>query len=222
VKQLRQRLTYANVMSTIAVFLILGGASAFAATQLAKNSVGSKQLKKNAVTTAKIKKNAVTGAKAKESTFGQVPKAAHAVSADKATSADKAIGADSAGNATGLVGPLAAGQTLRGTFEVAGTKDGGLDFVGGFDISFPIPLATTPTTNVIGPGGPSTAQCPGSFANPTAASGQLCLYINTLTGATGLTELTGSDFPTRFGTAFFPTMPGTGNYQVNGTWAVTG
>ncbi|MDQ3724571.1 MAG: hypothetical protein M3335_01560 [Actinomycetota bacterium] len=52
-------------MSTIAVFLVLGGASAFAATQLAKNSVGSKQLKRNAVTTAKIKKNAVTAAKIK-------------------------------------------------------------------------------------------------------------------------------------------------------------
>ncbi len=62
-KQLRKRLTYANVMSSIAVFLVLGGATAFAATQLAKNSVGSKQLKKNAVTAAKIKKNAVTGAK---------------------------------------------------------------------------------------------------------------------------------------------------------------
>jgi len=64
-KQLSKRLTYANVMSSIAVFLVLGGATAFAATQLAKNSVGSKQLKKNAVTAAKIKKNAVTTAKIK-------------------------------------------------------------------------------------------------------------------------------------------------------------
>lgn len=63
-KQLRKRLTYANVMSSIAVFLVLGGATAFAAG-LAKNSVGSKQLKKNAVTSAKIKKGAVTGAKVK-------------------------------------------------------------------------------------------------------------------------------------------------------------
>lgn len=62
-KQIRKRLTYANVMSSIAVFLVIGGASAFAAGQLGKNSVGSKQLKKNAVTAAKIKKNAVTGAK---------------------------------------------------------------------------------------------------------------------------------------------------------------
>jgi hypothetical protein len=65
VKQIRKRLTYANIMSSIAVFLVLGGATAIAAG-LAKNSVGSKQLKKNAVTAAKIKKNAVTGAKIKK------------------------------------------------------------------------------------------------------------------------------------------------------------
>lgn len=63
-KRVRKRLTYANVMSSIAVFLVLGGA-AFAASQLPKNSVGSKQLKNNAVTTAKIKNNAVTTAKIK-------------------------------------------------------------------------------------------------------------------------------------------------------------
>ena len=63
-KQIRKRLTYANVMSSIAVFLVIGGATAFAAG-LAKNSVGTKQLKKNAVTTAKIKKQAVAAGKIK-------------------------------------------------------------------------------------------------------------------------------------------------------------
>jgi hypothetical protein len=53
-------------MSSIAVFLVLGSATAFAATQLGKNSVGAKQLKPNAVTAAKIKKNAVTGTKIKK------------------------------------------------------------------------------------------------------------------------------------------------------------
>jgi hypothetical protein len=65
VHRLREHLTYANVMSSLAVFLILGGATAFAAGQLAKNSVGTKQLKRNAVTASKIKKNAVTTAKIK-------------------------------------------------------------------------------------------------------------------------------------------------------------
>lgn len=64
---LKKHATYANVMSTVAVFFAITGATAFAATQLAKNSVGSKQIKKNAVTSAKIKKNAVTNAKIKKS-----------------------------------------------------------------------------------------------------------------------------------------------------------
>jgi hypothetical protein len=74
-QRLRERLTYANVVSTLCLFLLVGGGAAFAALKLPKNSVGTKQLKKNAVTTAKIKKNAVTGAKVKESTLGTVPSA---------------------------------------------------------------------------------------------------------------------------------------------------
>jgi hypothetical protein len=61
-KKIRPRLTFANVISCLALFVALGG-SAYAATQLKKNSVGSKQLKKNSVTAAKLRKNAITGAK---------------------------------------------------------------------------------------------------------------------------------------------------------------
>ena len=83
-KRLRKRLTYANVMSSIAVFLVLGGGAAFAAGKLAKNSVGTKQLKNNAVTTKKIKNDAVTGAKVKESSLGTVPSATNATNAGNA------------------------------------------------------------------------------------------------------------------------------------------
>ena len=60
---MRPRLTYANVISTVIVALLLAGGTAFAANQLAKKSVGAKQLKANAVTTAKIREEAVTAAK---------------------------------------------------------------------------------------------------------------------------------------------------------------
>ncbi|HEX8084560.1 MAG TPA: hypothetical protein VF529_09740 [Solirubrobacteraceae bacterium] len=46
--RLRDRLTYANVMATIAVFVALGGSS-YAALSLPRNSVGSAQIKTNAV-----------------------------------------------------------------------------------------------------------------------------------------------------------------------------
>ena len=50
----RRKLTYSNVVSTLCLFLVLGGTGAYAATQLAKNSVGAKQLKRGAVTLVKI------------------------------------------------------------------------------------------------------------------------------------------------------------------------
>lgn len=59
----KPRLTYANVVATLALFIAVGGASAIAADQLARNSVGTPQLKRNAVTTPKIKNNAVTRSK---------------------------------------------------------------------------------------------------------------------------------------------------------------
>jgi hypothetical protein len=68
VSRLRPRLTYANVMATIAVFIALGGAS-YAALKLPKNSVGTKQLKKNSVVTAKVKREAITAAKVKKGTL---------------------------------------------------------------------------------------------------------------------------------------------------------
>ena len=58
-QRIRRRLTYANVMATIAVFLCLGGASAVAAGALGKNTVGPRQLKARSVTTGKLANNAV-------------------------------------------------------------------------------------------------------------------------------------------------------------------
>jgi hypothetical protein len=60
-KRFRPRLTYANVIATLALFLALGGAAV--AAGLPKHSVGAKQLKKGAVTAAAIKRNAVTSGK---------------------------------------------------------------------------------------------------------------------------------------------------------------
>lgn len=64
-KQIRAHLTYANLMSSLAVFLILGGASAVAAKQQTKK-IGATQIKASAVTTAKIKNAAVDTAKLKD------------------------------------------------------------------------------------------------------------------------------------------------------------
>jgi hypothetical protein len=70
------KLTYANVIATLALFLALGGGAVIAAEQLGKNVVKSKNIApkavktqdiaKNAVKAAKIAANAVTGAKVKK------------------------------------------------------------------------------------------------------------------------------------------------------------
>lgn len=115
-QKIRGRLTYANVTATIALFVALGGVS-YAATQLPKNSVGSKQIKNNAVTGAKIANGAVTGAKIQLSSLGTVPSAAtagssdtakHATAADTAESAKTAATAGTADNANALGGVPAA------------------------------------------------------------------------------------------------------------------
>ena len=90
----RSRLTYANVVATVALFGVLAGGVAVGAT-VKKDSVGKKQLKDQAVigkkiadatiksgklgdgsvTTPKLADEAVTGPKVDESSLGAVPQA---------------------------------------------------------------------------------------------------------------------------------------------------
>jgi hypothetical protein len=55
---MRRHLTYANVMSTIAVFAAVSTGGAYAATQLAANSVGSREIKPRSVQTSDLATNA--------------------------------------------------------------------------------------------------------------------------------------------------------------------
>ncbi len=78
--RIRRHLTYANVMSTIAMFAVLAGGGAWAAARIGTNdikngAVTAEKLHRDAVTTQKIKNNAVTGAKVDKSTLGAVPRA---------------------------------------------------------------------------------------------------------------------------------------------------
>jgi hypothetical protein len=102
VNQIRKQLTYANVMSSLAVFLILGGATALAATkiganQLKANSVKTGKIVKEAVTTSKIKNEAVTTSKLKNEAVTESKLQNNAVTGAKVadgslTSADLASG----------------------------------------------------------------------------------------------------------------------------------
>jgi hypothetical protein len=87
----RNHLSFANVISVIALFVALGGAS-YAAVNLPKNSVGAKQIKKRAVRGKHINKNAVTASKLQRNSISS-PKIADG-SVLSADLADNSIGAD--------------------------------------------------------------------------------------------------------------------------------
>jgi hypothetical protein len=117
--RIRARLTYANLMATVAVFIALGG-GAYAAVAIPANSVGSKQLKNNSVTVKKLKNGAITktkiapnsidgskvidgsltGADINLATLPKVGAAANADNAAHAAAADNATHAGAADNAT--------------------------------------------------------------------------------------------------------------------------
>ena len=65
----RSRLTYANVMSTLAVFIALGG------TSYAAVSLNGKNLKHRSVPGTKLKRNSITNLEVRESRLGRVPRA---------------------------------------------------------------------------------------------------------------------------------------------------
>ena len=68
----RRRLTYSNVMATVAVFVALGGSS-YAVTRISGS-----QLKDNSVAGEKLKRNTLGGTRIKESRLGRVPRAGQA------------------------------------------------------------------------------------------------------------------------------------------------
>jgi hypothetical protein len=88
---LRPRLSYANVVSSLALFIALGG-TGYAVTQLPRNSVGNRQLKSNAVSSGKIRARAVQRS-------------------DLAPNAR--IGARGARGPTGPTGPLGPSETIQ-------------------------------------------------------------------------------------------------------------
>jgi hypothetical protein len=81
---IRSRLTYANVMATVAVFVALGGTGYAAAKingkTLKNRTVSGKKLMNRTIGESKIKRNALTGTSINESTLATVPSAAEAAS----------------------------------------------------------------------------------------------------------------------------------------------
>jgi Collagen triple helix repeat (20 copies) len=108
---IRQRLTYANVIATLALFLVLGG-GAYAATTLPRNSVGTGQLKPEAVTAGKIAKKTRQQLQGERGLTGpQGPQGK--TGAKGATGAKGSTGAAGAKGATGTAGTDGTGPSFE-------------------------------------------------------------------------------------------------------------
>jgi hypothetical protein len=214
----------AMVVACIALVLALGG-TGYAAIKLPKNSVGSAQIKKNAVTSIKVKNGSLTKSDFKA---GQLPAGAKGdpgapgVKGDKGDKGDQGIKGDT-GSLSIPGSTLASGQTLVGAFGLGG-PNGAANDVAETPISFQIPLATSPTTEVVQEGGAPTANCPGSPTDPRAAAGYLCLYVGYADqlNAQGV-RIYGTDGSNEFrwgGVVYIKALSTLGP-EASGTWAVT-
>jgi hypothetical protein len=118
-----RRLTYANVIATLALFLALGGGAVWAANKQA-NKVGTGKIKPNAVTAGKIKANAITTSKIRE----------NAVTAVKIREGSISFG------------KLAAGT---GVVATATSSPVGVNGPSAVTVSFPSPVTFTPAAGVV-------------------------------------------------------------------------
>lgn len=118
-----RRLTYANVIATLALFLALGGGAVWAANKQA-NKIGTGKIKPNAVTAGKIKANAVTTSKIRENAV---------------TNAKIREGSVN-------FGKLAAGTNVVGTATSSPVAVNGASAA---LVSFPAPITFTPAANVV-------------------------------------------------------------------------
>ena len=188
------RLSYANVMATIAVFLALGGTTI--AISLPKKSVGPKQLKRNAVRERNIQPGAVSTDKLAQ---GAVTEAKISPSAIP------------------LLGTLRPGQTLRGSFNVGGwatvTQDNTKEAV-----SYIFPLPGLVPSTVIGLNDATTPNCP-SADPPQAALGRLCIYVDGVSNVEGNTV--SSENNSAYGFGIRADATAAGDYGATGLWAVT-
>jgi hypothetical protein len=175
------------VVATLALFAALGGSSV-AAVSLGRNSVGTRQIARGAVHNSDLARSSVTSSKVRNGSLqgldfkaGQLPSGARG--ATGATGPRGTPGTNGTNGTNGVDGrsaltPLRRDETERGVF---GFEDGSAvvgEIISTF-VSLPIPSAVAlDSAHVNVAGKDDGGVCTGSFANPTAPVGFVCIYVS--------------------------------------------
>jgi hypothetical protein len=233
------RVTYANVVSTVALIIALGAGGAYAAAK-----IGSKQIKDGSIQSVDIQDNGVTGADVDEHTLGPIPfaqTALNANTADDATHADNATHSDNTGNLGGASAvdylrfgsTIPSGRTVSGAlgYETASASDY-REVVSFYPLKAPanvvdanVSFDTSTVSALAAQNSEESANCTGTASTPTAPAGKVCIYLsgenvapNSAVGTTLDPAIpTGSDL----GFSVTADASGANGTFLTGTWAYT-
>jgi hypothetical protein len=224
--RLRPRLTFANLVSVMALFVALGG-SATAAVVL----ITGKQVKNGSLTGIDLGNNSVGSVDVKDGDLlakdfkaGQLPGGLAGPKGDTGAQGPKGeTGAQGQQGIKGDAGPLLdvlpSGKTLRGVYDIRGT-----DQLQDEAVTFQVPLASQTVAHF--PASLDAVNCPGTAADPKALPGHFCVYeyyylsytlltvFDPATGDGGKAGKYGADI-------FIGSATGTPPIRSYGSWAVT-
>jgi hypothetical protein len=233
---LRKRMSYANVVATVALFFALSGGVAYAASHYLITST--KQIKPSVLKSLAGKPGpagsagvAGVGTPGVQGPAGPVGPQGSAGSAGAAGANGVGVTSEEVkkGDATcngkdgspwTAGGTLPEGKTETGMWSVVTTGKSGSIIVGFAPISFTIPLAAALTeghVHLLAKGAAPTVECPGTLAKPEAAAGNLCVYTFEESGGLTFAEAAG---PSTGGVALEFISGSLTEFAV-GSWAVT-
>jgi hypothetical protein len=220
-----------NLVAYLALFLALGGTSAYAAGALPKASVGTKQLKKSAVTSAKVRDGSL---QARDFAAEQLPRGERGPQGASGPQGERGLqgergpegprgpkGDQGASGYSIFAGPPPSGTKLIGSFAQQMPLATGKQLR--FGVSFPVTLGAAPAVR-FEPGtnaapGHADPACSGSFNNPIAPAGMVCIYSR---GASGSGQFEASEAEVHGFTIALTSSGGNNDFVgFRGLWAYT-
>jgi Collagen triple helix repeat (20 copies) len=226
-----------NLVAYLALFLALGGTSAYAAGALPKASVGTKQLKQSAVTSAKVRDGSLQardfaaeqlsrGERGPQGASGpqgeRGPQGQSGPQGERGPEGPRGPQGDQGASGYSIfAGPPPSGTKLTGSFAQQMPLAAGKRME--FGVSFPVALGAAPVVR-FEPGansapGYADPACSGSFNDPIAPAGMVCIYSK---GASGSGEFEAGDTEVRGFTIGLTSTGGNNDFVgFRGIWAYT-